>query len=367
MLKRDAKPQSTVTTILARNPCMGSIALETRTGRVISEDNADTTIHPGNLVQMMGMLILMEKIQAGDLRLSDTITIPAAATAAGGSPFRLRPNERYTVDDLFFGLALESAGDAAAALAIHASGSVDSFVSAMNRRASKLGMKATRFSTLLGAGASGGQEPDMSTVRDLSILARELLKYPDVLRYTSCRERTFREGTLTIRNHNPLLESLKGCDGLAAGVSRIGGFSIVATAVFDGRRVLAIVAGALDRNTRNAMATDLLTKGSAAGNTAGKVPAAANTAPAAFATPARPDVPRSKPPSPAVQITSDTAAGDRAQAFLKDQKLDWGRPIRVLKTPTNWYRVEFRPAEQGRERVLLVNPENGNAEMPGAR
>jgi D-alanyl-D-alanine carboxypeptidase (penicillin-binding protein 5/6) len=156
---------------------------------------------------------------------------------------------------------VQSANDAAVALAVHVAGSTEAFVALMNRRAAELGMKDTMFSSVHGLPPSLGQKPDETTAHDLALLSRELIKKQEIFEYTGTRERSFREGKFILRSHNHLLGLVEGCDGFKTGYFQAAGFSIVATAKRDDVRIIAIVMGSKDRKVRDAKATELLAKG----------------------------------------------------------------------------------------------------------
>jgi len=247
---------------IARDPYVGAIAVDAESGIALFEDNADGDIYPASIVKLMDLLIILEKIEHDDLRLSDTVTVGAEAARMGGSQVYLGQGEQFTVDDLLYALMVESANDVAVALAIHVAGSEEAFVRQMNKRAAEIGMKSTQFASVHGLPPGKGEIPDISTPHDLSLLAREVLKHPESLRYTGCRERVFRPGEepLLMQNHNHLLGIVEGCDGLKTGYFRAAGFSIVATALQNGRRIIAIVAGCSNRTTRDKTARRLLTE-----------------------------------------------------------------------------------------------------------
>jgi serine-type D-Ala-D-Ala carboxypeptidase (penicillin-binding protein 5/6) len=149
-------------------------------------------------------------------------------------------------------------------LAIHVAGTKDGFTELMNEKARAIGMTNTQFHSVHGLPPGAGQEPDLSTPRDLSILCRELLKHQDTLRYTSTKERPFRpdiKNPFIMRNHNPLLASFEGCDGFKTGYFTKGGFSIAATAQRKEMRVIAILLGSMSKDHRNSKTAELLAKG----------------------------------------------------------------------------------------------------------
>jgi D-alanyl-D-alanine carboxypeptidase (penicillin-binding protein 5/6) len=264
-LEREEAASSTISARLeniARDPYVGAIAIDAESGLVLFDDNASAEVYPASTVKLMDLLIILEKVERNELSLSDTVTVGVEAASMGGSQVYLGKGERFTVDDLLYAMTVESANDAAVALAVHVAGSKAAFVEQMNRRAAEIGMKSTRFASPHGLPPAKGGSPDISTPYDLSLLGCEVLKHPEALRYTGCREKIFRPGTrpLPMHNHNHLLGAVEGCDGLKTGYFRAAGFSIVATALRDGRRLIAVVAGSRDSKTRDRTARRLLTE-----------------------------------------------------------------------------------------------------------
>ncbi len=246
------------------DPYLGAIVEDAATGDVLFEYNADAQAYPASVLKLMNLLILLEKIEGGALKLEEPVTTTAEASTIGGSQVYLKEHEVFPVEDLLYALMVQSANDAAAALAIHVAGTKDGFVELMNERAKALGMTATTFHSVHGLPPGAGQEPDVTTARDFAILCRELLKHPDALKYTSTKERAFRETApepFIMRNHNPLLSSFEGCDGFKTGYISKGGYSMAVTAERKGERVVVVILGCEDRKVRNAKAAELLAKG----------------------------------------------------------------------------------------------------------
>jgi D-alanyl-D-alanine carboxypeptidase (penicillin-binding protein 5/6) len=239
-------------------PYLGAITVDADTGEVVFEENADAKCYPASIVKLMDLLLIMEKIEQGSLKLDDKVSVTANASRMGGSQVYLKEGEVFTVEELLYALMVQSANDAAVALAIHVAGSTDAFVKMMQERANTLGMKETTFHTVHGLPPARDQEPDISSPRDLVLLAREVLKYPNALRYTSTRVRGFRNDTYEMRNHNRLLGDVRGCDGLKTGYFRRGGYSVAATAERDGNRFIAVVTGSKEKKVRDAKARELL-------------------------------------------------------------------------------------------------------------
>ena len=251
---------------ISRNPYLGAIAIDATTGRVLAEDQASVQGYPASMLKLMDMLILLEKIQRRELSLQDPVPVSAKASKTGGSQVWLAEKEIFTVEDMLYALMIQSANDAAVALAEKASGSTEAFVELMNQKARALGMSQTTFQSVHGLPPGAGQQPDRTSARDFAILCRELvLRHPETLRYTSTRERDFRanipEKKVVMRTHNHLLAQVQGCDGLKTGYFANAGFSIASTATRNGQRVIAVVLGSSDRKVRDAKAAEFLNRG----------------------------------------------------------------------------------------------------------
>ncbi len=271
---------------VSRDPWLGAIVLDAATGKVLYEDQADAKGYPASVLKLMDLLIILEKIEQKQLSLQDPVVASAKASHIGGSRVWLKEKESFTVDEMLYALMVQSANDAAVALAEKVAGSTDAFVELMNRRARELGMNNTVFHSVHGLPPGKGQEHDLTTARDLSILSREVLKHPDTLRYTSVRTRPFRANVpghnVDMRNHNPLLGKVEGCDGLKTGYIGASGFSIAVTAARQGQRVIVVVFDSATLKVRNAKAAELVAKGFALLSPAApaSAPAASQPAPA---------------------------------------------------------------------------------------
>ena len=250
--------------MLSKDPYLGAIVADASTGKVLFEDGADVKGYPASIVKLMDLLIILEAVDAGQISLDDRITISAESAKIGGSQVYLKEKEVHTVNDLLYALVVQSANDAAVALALHYAGSKEDFVKRMNSRARELGMNDTVFHSVHGLPPGRGQRPDVSTPRDILKLCRELLKHPRALHYTSTKKRLFRTDTpepFIMENHNHLVRNFEGCDGLKTGYFRAAGFSIAATAVKDGARAIAVIFGSVDSKVRDKKARFLLSEG----------------------------------------------------------------------------------------------------------
>lgn len=247
--------------VVSKDPYISALVIDAETGKTLIDENSTLKAYPASVLKMMVLLVVLEKIEKGPLEISDMVQVTPEAARMGGSQVYLDPKEQFSVEDLLYALMIQSANDAAVALAIHVSGSKEAFIALMNDRAAALGMKDTRFHSVHGLPPSKGQQVDTTTAGDLSLLAMELAKRKETFQYTGIREREFRNGEFIMRTHNHLLQSVAGCDGFKTGYFKAAGFSIVATAKRKGVRLIVIVLGSKNRKIRDLKATELFTKG----------------------------------------------------------------------------------------------------------
>ena len=235
--------------------CAGQICIDADTGAVLSEHNSLVRHPPASVTKLMTIFLVLDAVDAGTIRLSTPVVASRNAQETGGTQVYLAEGEVNTVEDLLYALMLQSANDAAVALAEHVGGSVENFVAEMNRKAAELGLSRTKFSTPHGLPISkkdsaAGKKPDLTCAADLATLSRALIKaHPNVFRYTAAKTKVFRDGKfgvqpLPMSNHNKLLTYFPGCDGLKTGWTNAGA-SIVTTASRGNRRVIAVVLGGI--------------------------------------------------------------------------------------------------------------------------
>ena len=246
---------------IAKDPYLSALVIDADTGKVLFADQPDAVVYPASVLKLMNLLVILKHVEEGKAKLDDMVQITKEAAKIGGSQVYLDPKEQFPLEELLYALAVQSANDAAVALAIHVAGSKEQFVALMNQQAQELGMKSTRFHSVHGLPPGEGQKADQTTAADFAILCRELVNRPDVLKYTGTKERPFRDDKFIMRNHNHLLGAVDGCDGLKTGYFEAAGFSIAATAKRGGVRVIALVMGSKDRKVRDAKTTELLAKG----------------------------------------------------------------------------------------------------------
>jgi D-alanyl-D-alanine carboxypeptidase (penicillin-binding protein 5/6) len=242
-------------------PYTEACVLEPVTGTVIFEANDHTPWPTASLAKMMLMLIVADKIHDGSLKLADNVTTSRKAAEMGGSQVYLKEGETFSLDEMMKAVVVHSANDAAVAVAEYIAGSTEAFVVMMNQKAAALGMKDSHYYSVHGLPPARGQSADVASAYDQAILARELLKYPDVLRWSSIDTAPFRAGTFTLRNTNHLVRTYPGCDGLKTGFYDKAGFNVVATAKRGGLRLVAVVLGSQHKLTNFKEASEMLSQG----------------------------------------------------------------------------------------------------------
>ncbi len=236
-----------------------SAILTTEDGQVLFEQNADEALPPASVTKLMTMLLTIEAIDSGKASLDDIVTASAHAAEMGGSQIYLKEGEQMTLDDMLKSIAVASANDAAVAVAEHLSGSEESFVSLMNERAKELGCTGTTFVNPNGLDTDG--EETRTTAADLAKISVELLRHERILEYTSIWMDTVRDGAFGLTNTNKMLRLYDGMIGLKTGYTSTAGYCISAVAERDGMRLIAVVLGEPDKDSRNSDVSAMLNYG----------------------------------------------------------------------------------------------------------
>lgn len=222
------------------------LVIEADLGQVLEEVDAEAPRAPASLTKMMTALLLLEAVERGEASFQDTVEVSWDASKIGGSSAGLYSHERLLLEDAARSLMISSGNDAAIAIANHLAGSRSVFVLRMNRRARDLGMLATRYVSSHGLDGWAGES--VTTAKDQARLARELLRHPRILEFSSAATATSRG--IPIRNTNKLLGRFPGMDGLKTGYTGKAGFCLVATAKQGDLRLISIVLGAPNSDAR---------------------------------------------------------------------------------------------------------------------
>lgn len=239
--------------------CQGAVLMEASTGNILYEMNASAALPPASVTKIMTLLLVMEAIDSGNIKLSDTLHASEYASSMGGSQVFIEPNEEMTVEDLLKSVVVASANDAAVVLAENIAGSVDAFVAKMNERAKELGMNNTNFENP--TGLDDNTVNHVTSAMDIAIMSRELLKHKTILNYTNIWMDTIRNGAFGLTNTNRLIRFYKGANGLKTGSTSKAKFCISATAKRDGMQLIAVIMGSPTRDIRNECAKKLLDYG----------------------------------------------------------------------------------------------------------
>lgn len=212
-----------------------AIVMDGQTGQVLYEKNADRQALIASTTKIMTALLICEQCN-----VLDRMEIPKEAVGIEGSSMYLREGEVLTLQELLYGLMLQSGNDAAVALAIYCGGTVSDFAQLMNDKAHRLGMENTHFVNPHGLDAPG----HYSTARDLAVLAAYAMENPVFAQTVSAK--TVTVGQRYLRNHNKLLWQLDGADGVKTGFTKAAGRILVSSAMRQGRRLIAVTINAPD-------------------------------------------------------------------------------------------------------------------------
>jgi len=237
-----------------------AILIDASSGKILYEKNIDEKLPMASMTKIMSMLLIMENIENGSLNYDDKVIISKNASGMGGSQVFLQEGEEYKVEDLLKCIAVSSANDAVVAMAEKISGSTEEFIRFMNNKTKELGLENTNFANPHGL----DDENHYSSAYDMAILAKELLKYPDILKYTSIYEDylTKPDGSqVWLVNTNRLVRFYDGVDGLKTGYTTNAGYCLTATAKKNDLRLISVVMKSSSGDARSKDTATLLTYG----------------------------------------------------------------------------------------------------------
>ncbi|WP_275627736.1 D-alanyl-D-alanine carboxypeptidase family protein [Pseudomonas sp. 273] len=232
------------------------VLMDGASGQVLVENNADERLPPASLTKLMTAYIATKEIEGGRIAESDQVTVSEHAWRTGGSRMFIKLGSQVSVSDLLHGIIIQSGNDASVALAEHIAGSEDAFADMMNNTAQKLGMTNSHFMD-----ATGLPNPEhYSSARDMATLARAII-YGEPTHYAIYAQKEFLWNNIKQPNRNLLLWRDKTVDGLKTGHTEEAGYCLVASAVRDGQRMIAVVFGTNSEQARAAETQKLLTYG----------------------------------------------------------------------------------------------------------
>ena len=237
-------------------PKYAAILINSDNGEVLYARQADAQRFPASITKVMTLYVAFQELKAGNIRESDDIRISSFAASQPPSKLGLKPGATITVREAMGVIATRSANDIAVALAEYISGSQAAYAARMTREARRLGMSRTTFVNTTGL-PNGGH---ITTARDIATLSRALIRdFPK--RYPMFSQVAFEYEGQQIGNHNHLLRTVPGVDGIKTGFTNAAGFTLAASAAHDGVRLIAVVLGGPNRMMRDNNVTELLDTG----------------------------------------------------------------------------------------------------------
>ncbi len=239
------------------NDAKSALLMERDTGKVLFNKNEHEKLSPASMTKIMTLLLIMEALDEGKLKLDEKVRVSEHAASMGGSQIFLEAGEEMTVDDLLKGIAIASGNDASVALAERVAGSEGAFVQKMNEKVKELQLKNTKFQNVTGLPA----DDHYSTAYDMAVMSKELLKYEDITSYTSIYEDYLRKGQeneFWLVNTNRLVKFYSGVDGLKTGYTSDAKYCLTATAEKEDMRVIAVVMGSSSSKERNEQVSQML-------------------------------------------------------------------------------------------------------------
>lgn len=237
-----------------------AVLIEPTTNRLLYDLNKDEQRPPASMTKMMTLLLIFEAIDSNKISLDDMVPISKNAANMGGSQVFLEENSEIKASELIKSIAIASGNDAAVAMAEYVGGTLEEFVSMMNKKVEELDLKNTHFVNVHGLDA----ENHYSSAYDMSQIALELLKHEKILEFTSLYEDYLNkpDGTKTwLVNTNKLVRFYKGVDGLKTGYTAPAGFCLTATAKRNNIRLISVVMGSDSSEHRSSDTTALLNYG----------------------------------------------------------------------------------------------------------
>lgn len=235
------------------SPQFASIIVDGNSGAVLQSASPDGLRHPASLTKIMTLYLLFERLESGKMRLDTEMPVSQRAADQDPTKLNLRAGQTIRVEDAIKGLVTRSANDAAVVIAEAIGGNEDDFAAMMTRKARALGMSKTVYRNANGL----PNDEQVTTARDQATLGRAIQeRFPRYYRYFSTTSFTWRGEQ--IRNHNHLLGSVEGVDGIKTGYTRASGFNLVTSMRRGNRYLIGVVLGGRSGGSRDAIMRNLL-------------------------------------------------------------------------------------------------------------
>ncbi|MBA3067912.1 MAG: D-alanyl-D-alanine carboxypeptidase [Hyphomonas sp.] len=223
-----------------------AFVMDADTGEILHERNADDARYPASLTKVMTLYLLFDALNAGDVKLTDKMTVSKNAAAQAPSNLKLKAGTKIKVEDAILALVTKSANDVAVVIAEHLGGTERKFAVKMTEKARDLGLSNTTFKNASGLPNTA----QVTTAHDLALLADALLEQ-HAQYYHYFQNEKFAWGRMVYKNHNDLIGEVVGVDGIKTGYTRASGFNLMTSAERDGHRVIAVMLGGASAKSRN--------------------------------------------------------------------------------------------------------------------
>ena len=282
------------------SPAFSEIIVDGNSGATLSSNNPDASRHPASLTKIMTLYLLFERLDAGRIKLDTEMPVSEHASEQDPTKLGLLPGQTIRVEDAIKGLVTRSANDAAVVIAEALGGSESDFAKMMTRKAHMLGMSKTLYRNASGL----PDDEQVTSARDQATLGRAIQdRFPRYYRYFSTAEFTFRGHS--IGNHNHLLGTVEGVDGIKTGYTRASGFNLVTSMRRGNRHLVGVVMGGRSGGSRDAIMRNLLAENLEKASTHRTVAAITEHNPSeANVEVADAEEAAPKPPAPTAQVAS---------------------------------------------------------------
>ncbi len=277
--RRHKSGKAKISRVSSYNPAFATIIVDGNSGSVLQSTNPDSLRHPASLTKIMTLYMLFEKLEQGKITLDSEMDVSQHASMQSPTKLGLRPGQTLRVEDAIKGLVTRSANDAAVVIAEAIAGDEDDFAKLMTKKARALGMSRTVYRNASGL----PDDAQVTTARDQSVLGRAIQdRFPRYYRYFATASFNFRGRN--IRNHNRLIGSVEGVDGIKTGYTRASGFNLVSSMKRGNRHLVGVVLGGRSGGSRDAAMRTLLADNLEKGATRRTVAAITERSPAEAAT-----------------------------------------------------------------------------------
>lgn len=238
-----------------------AILMDASTGKVLYEKNCHDKLPPASVTKIMTLLLICEALEDGKIKESDQVQISENAASMGGSQIFLEPGEIQNVDTLIKSIAVASANDACVAMAEYIGGSIEEFVSLMNKRAKELGMNDTNFVNTNGLPVDN----HYTSAYDIALMSKELLAHKGISKYlTTWMDEVVvgkKQAKIGISNTNKLVKHYEGATGVKTGFTQQAKYCLSASAMRNNTHLIAVTLCAETSPIRFKDATNLLNYG----------------------------------------------------------------------------------------------------------